>query len=86
MLEKLTIRSKVLVALLVLAIMSTATSAWLMVTLNSTNSQYQALLTREADLTILGARASAAIWTSVALSSSMAGMDPASEQYNSEPG
>ncbi len=81
MLEKLTIRSKVLVALLVLAIMSTATSAWLMMTLNSTNSQYQVLLTREGDLTILGARASAAIWTSVAMSLRMADMDPNSEEY-----
>jgi methyl-accepting chemotaxis protein len=83
MLEKLTIRSKVLVALLVLAIMSTATSAWLMVTLNSTNSQYHAILTREADLTILGARASAAIWTSVAMSLRMADMDPQSDEYKS---
>ena len=81
MLEKLTIRSKVLVALLVLAIMSTATSAWLTVTLNSTNSQYQSLLTREADLTILGARASAAIWTSVSMSLRMADMDPTSDAY-----
>ncbi|MDQ0423543.1 methyl-accepting chemotaxis protein [Peteryoungia aggregata LMG 23059] len=81
MLEKLTIRSKVLVALLVLAIMSTATSAWLAVTLNSTNNQYQVLLTREADLTILGARASAAIWTSVSMSLRMADMDPKSEAY-----
>ncbi|MDH4411808.1 MAG: methyl-accepting chemotaxis protein [Rhizobium sp.] len=81
MLEKLTIRSKVLVALLALAIMSTATSAWLMMTLNSTNSQYQVMLTREADLTILGARASAAIWTSVAMSQRMADMDSNSEEY-----
>ncbi|MCZ8180257.1 MAG: methyl-accepting chemotaxis protein [Rhizobium sp.] len=81
MLEKLTIRSKVLVALLVLAIMSTATSAWLLVSLNSTNQSYQSLLTREADLTILGARASSAIWTSVSMSLRMADMDPNSEAY-----
>ncbi|MFN3320876.1 MAG: methyl-accepting chemotaxis protein [Allorhizobium sp.] len=81
MLEKLTIRSKVLCALLVLAIMSTATSAWLAVALNSTNQSYQSLLTRETDLTILGARASAAIWTSVSMSLRMADMDPKSEAY-----
>jgi methyl-accepting chemotaxis protein len=81
MLEKLTIRSKVLCALLVLAIMSTATSAWLVVSLNSTNQSYQSLLTREADLTILGARASAAIWTGVSMSLRMADMDPKSEAY-----
>ncbi|PYB73366.1 methyl-accepting chemotaxis protein [Rhizobium wuzhouense] len=81
MLEKLTIRSKVLCALLALAIMSTATSAWLTVALNSTNQSYQSLLTREADLTILGARASAAIWTSVSMSLRMADMDPKSEAY-----
>jgi methyl-accepting chemotaxis protein len=81
MLEKLTIRSKVLCALLVLAIMSTATSAWLLVSLNSTNQNYQSLLTREADLTILGARASSAIWTSVSMSLRMADMDPKSDAY-----
>jgi methyl-accepting chemotaxis protein len=81
MLEKLTIRSKVLCALLVLAIMSTATSAWLVVTLNSTNQSYQRLLTQEADLTILGARASAAIWTAVSMSLRMADMDANSEAY-----
>ncbi len=83
MLEKLTIRSKVLCALLVLAVMSTATSAWLAVALNSTNQSYQSLLTREADLTILGARASAAIWTSVSMSLRMADMDPKSDAYKS---
>ncbi|MCZ7935251.1 hypothetical protein O9X90_23250 [Agrobacterium leguminum] len=50
-------KTKIILTLLVLAVVSTCMSASLLRQLNGTSTQYQSLLTREADLATLSARA-----------------------------
>ncbi|KQT64182.1 MULTISPECIES: methyl-accepting chemotaxis protein [unclassified Aureimonas] len=81
MLSKITIRSKILCALFAVSITFTIGIFYMTMRFNETNNQYYDFITHESQAALLGARASAGIWTAVARVGRMTTLDSDSAEY-----
>ncbi|MCI9865135.1 HAMP domain-containing protein [Rhizobium skierniewicense] len=81
MLENFGIKTKILSLLVLLGVFSLSGIAYMSVRFSQANTIYHGFITNESQAAVLGARASAGVWTAVALSSRLIEQDPTSDVY-----
>ena len=81
MLQNFGIKTKILFLLVLLGVFSLSGIAYMSVRFSQANSIYHGFITNESQAAVLGARASAGVWTAVALSSRLIEQDPTSDVY-----
>ena len=81
MLERFGIKTKILSLLILLAIISLSGIAYISIRFNQANDVYHGFINNESQAAVLGARASAGVWTAVAMSGRLLEQDPASPTF-----
>lgn len=82
MLENFGIKTKILALLVLLGVFSLTGIAYMSVRFSQANEIYHGFVTNESQAAVLGARASAGVWTAVAMSSRLIEQDTGSPTYN----
>ncbi len=81
MLENFGIKTKILSLLVVLGVISLSGIAYMSIRFNHANDTYHGFIRNESQAAVLGARASAGVWTAVAISGRLLEQDPTSTVY-----
>lgn len=81
MLQNFGIKTKILFLLVLLGVFSLSGIAYMSVRFSQANTIYHGFITNESQAAVLGARASAGVWTAVAISSRLIEQDPKSDVY-----
>ena len=81
MLQNFGIKTKILFLLVLLGVFSLSGIAYMSVRFSQANTIYHGFITNESQAAVLGARASAGVWTAVAISSRLIEQDPTSDVY-----
>lgn len=81
MLEKFGIKTKILSLLILLGVISLSGIVYMSIRFNQANDIYHGFINTESQAAVLGARASAGVWTAVAISGRLLEQDPTSTIY-----